>query len=174
MPAHEWRLSDAGRLRCKALAAKLSAHSPNIVVSSIEPKAVETSQITANLLGRPFEIAQGLHEHDRGNVGFLGEKQFEAAIAQFFEKTRQLVLGRETADQAHQRFATAIEQAIGEYPGSNLAVVAHGTVITLFTARATGMEPYPLWKQLGLPSFVVMSLPELDLLEVAGHVEENE
>lgn len=112
MPASQWRLSETGRLKCSILAGRLAVHHPDVVVASSEPKAAETGQIIANLLGRPFATAEELHEHDRGNVGFLSGEHFEAAIARFFENPQSLVLGRETADQAHQRFAAAIEVII--------------------------------------------------------------
>ena len=43
VPADQWPLSEAGRLRCKTLAKKLAAHHPNVVVSSTEIKALETA-----------------------------------------------------------------------------------------------------------------------------------
>lgn len=171
LPANQWRLSEAGRLRCRFLAKRLATHHPDVIVASIEPKAVETARIVADLLGKPFETAEGLHEHDRSNVGLLGEERFEEAVAGFFKKPQRLVLGRETADQAHQRFTKAIAGVIERYPNDNVAVITHGTVMTLFVARAAGLEPFPFWKRLGLPSFVVLSLPGFGLLRVVENVE---
>ncbi len=171
VPSQQWHLAEEGRLRCKSLADRLAAHHPDVIVASVEPKAVETAQIAANLLGKPFETAEGLHEHDRSNVGLFESKvQFEAAVADFFEKPQSLVLGRETADQAYQRFAKAVAGVIDRYPNDNVAVITHGTVITLFVTRTAGLEPFPFWKRLGLPSFVVLSLPGLDLLETVEQI----
>src|SRR5437588_121956 len=47
-----------------------------------------------------------------------------------------------------------------------LIVVAHGTVITLLVAGWCGVEPFPLWERLGLPSYVVLELPERRIVEV--------
>ncbi len=157
LPPSQWPLSEVGRLRCKTLADRLAAHHPNVVVASTEPKAAETGQILANLLGRPFATAEALREHDRHTVGFLSAEQFDVAIARFFENPKNLVLGRETADQAHQRFATAIGAIIARYPTETVAAVTHGTVMALFVARATGLDPFPFWKRLGTPAFVVLS-----------------
>ncbi len=57
---------------------------------------------------------------------------------------------------------------LGEYLSGNAVIVKHGTVITLFTARANGIEPFIFWKQLGLPSCVVLELPDFRL---AGVIE---
>lgn len=170
-PASQWGLSEAGRLRCKTLADRLAAHRPDVIVASTEPKAMETAQIIASLLGKPLTMVQELREHDRGTVGFLAAERFEAAIARFFESPQSLVLGRETADQAHQRFARAIEAIIVRYPTDTVAVVTHGTVIALFVARATGLDPFPFWKRLDTPAFVVLSLPDRRVLTVVESLD---
>ena len=170
VPADQWLLSEAGRLRCKPLAEKLKAHQPDLIVTSTETKAVETAQIVAQLLHKPVETAEGLHEHDRSNVRWLERDQFEAAVVALLEKPETLVLGNETGDQAHHRFAEAITNVLGQHPGGNVAVVTHGTVLALYISRATGLEPFALWKRLGMPSLVVLSLPVLELLTVVESV----
>jgi broad specificity phosphatase PhoE len=156
VPAREWRLGERGRGLSELLANKVAAYSLDVIVSSVEPKALETAQIVANRLGKPHEIAEGLHEHDRRNMPFMRREELEARVAEFFAKPNELVLGSETADQAHARFADAIARVIEKHPQKNIAVVAHGTVISLFIARANPM-PFEFWKRLGLPSVVVLS-----------------
>ncbi|MBI5300680.1 MAG: histidine phosphatase family protein [Chloroflexi bacterium] len=156
VPAPEWHLGELGRGRCKLLAQKLAAYPLDVIVSSVEPKAIETARIVATRLGKPHEIGVGLHEHDRRNVPFMPTAELEARVAEFFAKPNELVLGNETANAAHARFADAIERVIEKHPQKNIAVVAHGTVISLFVARTNPM-PFEFWKRLGLPSIVVMS-----------------
>ena len=95
----------------------------------------------------------------------------ETAVAEFFRNPDRLVLGCETADQAHARFAGAVGRLLQEHAASNLVVVAHGTVISLFVARLLGWEPFPLWRRLGLPSFVVLSHSPLSLVTFVENVE---
>ena len=169
LPANQWHLSSAGRERCKALAQKLAVYQPEVILSSIEPKAIETAQIVAEQLGLPFKTVPGLHEHERNNVKFGSRHQFETAVACLFEQPFDLIFGEETAEQAYQRFAGSVMSLLEQYNGKSLAIVAHGTVITLFAARVCGIEPFPFWKRLGLPSFLVLSLPGM---EVKATVEE--
>lgn len=173
LPANRWHLSETGRRRCKPLADRLAVHQPDAIVTSLEPKALETGQIVAGLLGKPCETAPGLHEHERRGVGFGSKERFESSVAEFFARPRQLVFGEETADQAHQRFSRAIADVIELHPDQNVAVVAHGTVMTLFVTRAAGLEPLPFWKRLGLPAFVVLSCPRFDLLTVVEDVGDD-
>ena len=174
VPASKWHLSAEGRRRCAALAERLAAYEPAAVVSSQEPKAVETGQIVAETLELPFETAPGLHEHQRGVVRGIGSREaFEVQITRFFAQPDELVLGYETADEAHARFARAITQTIGRHAVSNLAIVSHGTVMTLLITRANRIDPIPFWQSLGLPSFAVLSRPNLSLLELVEGVESN-
>ena len=46
-----------------------------------------------------------------------------------------------------------------------IAIVAHGTVISLLAARHYDLDAYALWRGLGLPSFCVLSAEDLRLRE---------
>lgn len=167
VPASQWSLSDEGRRRCDELAERLAAYEPHVIVTSLEPKAIETGQIVARALGLPTETAPSLHEHERPKVELFGTRQqFEAQVVRLFEHPEELIFGNETADEAHSRFADAIGKVLEAHPSGNLAIVTHGTVLTLFVARAAGLDPVPFWKQLGLPAFVALSLPDLTVKAV--------
>ncbi|MBI3997512.1 MAG: histidine phosphatase family protein, partial [Armatimonadetes bacterium] len=93
VPANQWRLSGEGRQRCEALADRLKAYHPDVIVTSVEPKAQETAEIVAERLGIPLETLPDLHEHDRSGVPFFTPEQFEAAVAGFFAQPAKPVLG---------------------------------------------------------------------------------
>jgi broad specificity phosphatase PhoE len=97
--------------------------------------------------------------------------QFEAAVASVFRSPDELVLGSETADQAHRRFSESVERAMCSRAGGNVVVFTHGTVITLLVSRATGVDPYPFWQKLGMPAICVLSWPEMEILELVPVVE---
>lgn len=119
------------------------------VVSSPEPKALAT----ARALGRPVEVDERLREHDRGGVPLRSRAWLEAALAEAFARPHAVVLGTESLAAAHARFAAGVAAARERHPG-RLAVVAHGTVIALYVARATGADALTLWRGLGLPDVV--------------------
>lgn len=169
-PARDWKLSAAGRQRCKGLAEVLKPFSPDLFIASLERKAVETTEITANLLGKPFRTAPDLHEHERRNVEWSDKTHFEASVARLFRFPDQLVMGEETANQAHARFQRAVDGLLAEYPKQTIAIIAHGTVISLFTSRAANLEPFPLWQQLGLPGLVVLTRPDLQLVKTINEI----
>lgn len=173
VPSREWQLSDVGRARCIPLAERLGIYNPAIIAASAEPKATETGQIIAARLGVPIEVVADLHENDRTGQGWLGTAELEARIAQFFAEPERRIMGNETADEAHARFAAAVEAVCVRHPKGTIVVVAHGTVITLFVARSIGLEPFPFWKRLGLPSFVALSLPDHAVQSICDHFEDE-
>ena len=166
LPANQWHLSDAGRVLCAPLAHQLAPYAPDVLVSSWEPKALETAHLVAQKMHTSVQVVEGFQEHDRSNTPWLSPKEFDRAIAVFFRLPTELVLGCETAWQASERFARTMAEVTSQYVGQNVAVFTHGTVLSLFVARATGLEPFALWKRLGLPSSVVLRLPQLELVRV--------
>jgi broad specificity phosphatase PhoE len=157
IPASDWRLSHAGRESCRDLAEQLKAYNLDLLVSSIEAKAVETARLTAQHLDIPSEIAFGLHEHDRANLGFIpsGER-FEQLIADLFARPDEVVFGRESANQALSRFEGSLALLREQYPEKTLGVVSHGTVISLLVAAHNSLDGFAFWQDLEMPHIVAL------------------
>ena len=170
VPAKDWHLSEEGCVRSRILGEELDRYDLDLVISSIELKAMETAEIASGLLKTPMVIVEGLHEHDRSNVGFLEKERFEQSVSHFFARPAELVFGEETADSAHDRFSKGVYKLSDRFPRLNMAIVTHGTVISLFVSRISELEPFALWKQLGLPSWVVLSRPDLRVVEVCRSI----
>ena len=165
-PAREWLLGDEGRALAARLGERLAGLGIARLVSSVEPKARETAEVMGARLGLAVTAEEGLHEHERERVPlFRDPSVLDAAVRDMFARPGEVVFGDESADQAHDRYAAAMHRVIGDGSDS-IAVVSHGTVMALFVARQGGLDPFPLWKSLGLPSCVTLSLPELRMVEV--------
>ena len=165
LPANEWVLSDEGRVLAKKLAVQLNRFQPELVISSIEPKAKQTAKIIAAEHNLELQFVEGLQEHDRSRVGYLHRDQFQAAVREFFEKPGMLVFGSETADACHARFQQAVHSILDQNLDKTVVIVAHGTVISLFVSRLTRMSDWLLWNELALPSFVVVDVQAATLIE---------
>jgi len=164
LPASEWKLSQEGRLRAHKLAELLEAFHPEGIVSSPESKAKETAEMISKKLQIEIRVVQDLHEHDRSNVPYLSQAAFQTSIREFFQKPGELVLGRETANQAHARFYQALHGILNEYRNKTVVVVTHGTVISLFVPRLTGSPDFELWNRIGLPSYIAIDLQSNTLI----------
>lgn len=158
-PGSAWRLGPEGRRRCVLLAKLLARLDPTVVVASTEPKAAETAALLAADLDLDVSYDHRLREHDREAAGWLDQADFDAAIARLFAEPESTILGRESAVEAERRFAAGVDAALDGGIDRSPVVVAHGTVISLFVSARTGLDPLPLWRRLGLPSFVALTVP---------------
>jgi broad specificity phosphatase PhoE len=154
--AQRWTLSQAGRESCGWLAEAFDRVGVRRIYASLEPKALETAALAAAALGLDVRPRAGLGENDRTGVGFAGQEVHIARFRAFFDEPANVSMGTESADAAHARFSAAVRRAVEESAGETLAVVAHGTVITLLVSRANGLAPFSLCERLGLPSYVAL------------------
>ena len=164
VPAREWHLSETGEVRARKLADKLIRYRPEIIVSSIEPKAQETASIIAENLGLEIQVIDGLYEHDRSGGPYYSKDEFQNLVREFFENPDELIFGNETASSALVRFRQTVDFVLNSYDNKNIVAVAHGTVISLYVSWLTGCDGYNLWNELGLPSFVVLDIQSKTLM----------
>jgi broad specificity phosphatase PhoE len=157
-PAREWPLSDEGRRACEEFAGRLAAYQVTAIISSAETKARETAASLAASLGLTPGVDADLNEHRRDNAPYLGRPVFEAAIRRLFAEQDMLVFGQETAMQAYTRFAGAVQRALAAHPIGDVALVTHGTVMTLYADRHAGVEPFAFWQARTMPDLVVLAV----------------
>jgi len=157
-PDTDWPLSTEGRDLCTALAEALCPYAPQVVVSSEMRRARETAELTATHLDIPWRTAAGLEEHHRPFVpgGRRAEADFAATMRRFFASPADRVFGEETASEAHDRFAAAIDVILAAEPGRHVAIVTHGTVLALYAAPFFNLPPLDLWQRIAWPSFIVI------------------
>lgn len=156
IPASEWALSQEGWQRCRPLAHHLMPYALDCIIASHEKKATQTAQATAHWLGIPWRCADGLEEHHRQTLDILPRTEFQSLVARLLAHPDELVIGEETGAQALQRFSTALERLLQAYPRQNLAVVTHGTVLSLWAAQHFHLSAHEFWRDLGLPAFLAI------------------
>lgn len=164
LPPHQWELTKEGKARCVLLAEQLALHQPGLIITSEEPKAVQTGELTARELGIPCIQAENLHEHRRAQDRVMDTEVFLAQIEALFAYPDQLVYGLETAQEALVRFKAAIKAVMAAQPETVVAIVSHGTVMSLYYGAISGQDPAVFWHRLGIPGFYVVSWPDLAVL----------
>ena len=170
--SEQWRLSERGRASCAALAEALRPHAPSVIIASEEPKARETAELVAKQLAVTWATAPELHEHDRRGVPHMRSSEFISHVELMLRKRGERVLGNESADDALGRFRGALCDVLAKHAEETVAVVSHGTVIALYVAEHTeDHTSFELWRKLGLPSFVVLSRPELRVESIVDRIE---
>jgi broad specificity phosphatase PhoE len=169
VPSEQWRLGPEGRDAAVRLGERLQKRGIGRLYTSTEPKALETAQILTQSLGLSAVETLDLHEHDRSNVPHMDSREFISMMALFFKQPDRLVLGEETADEAYERFAAAIDR-IMERESGEVAAVSHGTVISLFAQHRAKQDPFALWRRMGQPSFIVLETRDWSVVEACDRV----
>ncbi len=166
VPAKEWSLSQAGQHQSLALGKALKRElQPDALFCSTESKAVETAQGIGQVLGLDAQVCQGLHEQSRATAPFFeDQRQWRQAVEAGFARPNEAIYGEESFGDAAARFAQAIESLGIE--DRCAAVVAHGTVISLFAQRMASVDALEMWRRLTLPSWVVMEANPWRVLDV--------
>ena len=170
VPAAGWTLGVDGMQGALRLAERLRHLDIGLVVTSTEPKAAETGRIVAEALDLSWQTGHDLHEHVRPSVGYLDQRVFEASIGRFFAQPSSVVFGDESADAAFARFSDAVDALVKVHRRKRLAIVAHGTVISLLVGRRYGVDSWATWKMLETPSYVVVDRKTKTVVEVVPSV----
>lgn len=160
VPPSSWKLSEQGRADIGQLAAKLASWSPTAVMSSPEPKALESAVILGAAFGLSAQVDHDLAEHRADRRAFTTQEDFEADVARLFAAPEALAMGEETGLAARERFGRAVAKA-GEAP----LLVTHGRIITLWLSHRLKLDPMPFWKRLGLGSAAVVSLDAVEFID---------
>ncbi len=65
--------------------------------------------------------------------------------------------------EAGGRFEAAVQRVLDEREEDVVAMVAHGTMISLLVARHNDIDAFGFWQRLGPPSFCVLAVPGFEL-----------
>ncbi|WP_296598503.1 histidine phosphatase family protein [Phenylobacterium sp.] len=151
IPPPQWGLCPEGRDAVTALAAKLTRLGIKAAISSPEPKALQTAEIIGQRLGLAVEVEHGLGEHKRPQASFGTEAEFQANIAQIFAHPHAPAPGGESAEQACERLAAALER----HKTRPMVAVTHGTVLSYYVAKLANCDAHDLWRSLRTPDAFV-------------------
>ena len=120
----------------------------------------------------PCQTAENLHEQERETAPYFDTKaEFLETVNALLSKPAELVFGEETGQEAQERFEGAVESVMNAYPRDNIAIVTHGTVLSLFVSQFTGKEIHTFWRGLGMPAIVAFSYPEMKLLAQVNEID---
>ena len=117
-------LTEAGRLQSRELALRLSRDfRPEVLVSSTFPRARQTSEIVADVLGLATEAIPGIQERNFGCLKGLPYERLRLHDPQWSPE------GGESLDDVRRRAIKAIESLRDRYPREEIVVITHGAVI---------------------------------------------
>ncbi len=147
---HQWDLSTKGIEQAYGVAGTGVFDDIDIIVSSLENKALQTAQPIADRVGLELSVNVGLNEQNRKNSGFLEGNLFNETLQCAFNDRDESFRRWETANESLERFKQAIAEIDEMHEGKKILVVSHGTVLSLYFADQLGHldELYERWKTL--------------------------
>lgn len=132
VPVPLWGLSEEGRERAQAFAARRIVPAGTFVFSSRETKALELAEMVAALAGSPVLADHQMGENDRSATGFLPPALFEETADRFFAEPEMSVDGWEKAANAQRRIVDTVLAALRSVPPDTAVIFCgHGAVGTL-------------------------------------------
>jgi broad specificity phosphatase PhoE len=142
-------LTDLGRRQAAALASHLAATGslrPDVLLSSILPRAVETAQIVAPALGVDgFAQRCDLCEIHTGEADGLAWDDYATRYGSFnmeAEPERVFAPGGESWTSFHTRVCLLLDRLATEFAGQTVAAVCHAGVIVASIRRVFDV-PHP-------------------------------
>lgn len=128
-------LNDAGRQQARAAVAALANGGWDVVVSSPLQRARETAEIIARGLG--IELGRSYRELVERDYG-----QAEGMCTEEWGKLwpNKIGGGIETLESVVVRGLQAIEHIAADFPGKNVVVVCHGTIIRYTLSELAGYK----------------------------------
>ena len=132
VPVPLWGLSEEGKRRAQAFAARGVVPRGAAIFSSSETKAVELAEIIAAVTEGPIVSDHRMGENDRSATGFLPPELFEATADRFFAEPETSVDGWERAIDAQARIVSAVETAMAGVSSDTVVIFCgHGAVGSL-------------------------------------------
>ena len=164
--SHKWTISDEGVDLARQLSEQLAEYKIEMIFSSHEKKTKETANIFKERLNLPSVIElDGVEETRRGEVPYFADhNEFGARVIKAMENKSEILFGDESFENALNRFIKAIDSITRQYPNAEyLAVVSHGTVISLYLEHLTKIKARKFWKAMPMPAYYIWNREKMEL-----------
>lgn len=175
-------LTEKGQAQAADLARRLANESISRVYSSPVPRAVETSRITAAMLGVEVVYSEALREFDVGIFEGRSDESAWQEFAELFNKwfvqglLEEKIPGGESYTEVLERFLPFVEGLLAEFclTEKNILVISHGGLYRLMLPEVLRNLPraYMSEHALGNAEFVTADCINGELIasEFAGEL----
>lgn len=141
IPIDKWALSHEGIASCDRLASLDFWNNIDVIYSSPEKKALQTTKIIAKKNRILVKKKHSLREFDRSSTGFLQPTTYMNAIESFYANPELSHRGWETANSASERIYACVNSIFNQDNHKNIAIIGHGATGTLLVCKILGIDP---------------------------------
>ncbi len=148
IPAHEWLLTEEGFRQARNLASMGIFDSIDSIISSPEPKALQTARPFADRLGIDIDSYPELRELDRSKGRFLSNVEYLQSVECILNR-HDAIPGWEFREHAMARFQAGLKKITNKGGFKEALVISHGLVLSMHFASLLGVEKvFPRWQRL--------------------------
>lgn len=149
-----WKLSDEGISLAIELAQSEVINGVEIMYSSLQTKALQTTLLLAKDNHIPIKTHSDLTELTSITNKFI--EDFETTVQSLYRGEVERVNDGESISEGQIRFNAAIEEIIETEQGKdNIGIVAHGNILSIFAAQYTDKSAYEIHKTLKMPDVAI-------------------
>ena len=158
VPAKRWSLGAEGQHQARKLAGVFSPQ-PEVVVSSTEPKAFRRVNLLPSARRPPcLNPTSACANTTVARWVFSTEKRFKTQSPGFFACLTGLYSAAKQPTK-RARFDRAVEHHCAQHAGAHLAIVCHGTVLSLWVIGAWATIPLRCGKHCSCPRGYLRNTP---------------
>ena len=162
---HEWGLSDQGRIQVVKLSEAPFWQKVTALYSSNQGKAIEAAQTIGTNHKIEVTALPGLAEVWRGTEVYLSAAEYDNVLGRFFSLPNFSIEGWERATNALARFSETVKELIAQRPGESVAILSHGTILTLYTAMLDQQTPtLDRWRNIEFATVAAVDIAPMRLI----------
>lgn len=172
VPINTWGLSEEGVILAKKINKLEVIRTLDIVYSSLQPKALETSILATKDFGIPIKTDDRLTETSSFTNKFVGQEQLEKNTKAYYSDKDLSINGGETYNEALNRFTDALEEiTMAESHKANVGIVSHGNILTAFSSQYTDKDVYKLAEDMKQPDIAVFNWNTKQFINSFGDIK---
>ncbi|MGI8419080.1 MAG: histidine phosphatase family protein [Candidatus Levyibacteriota bacterium] len=172
IPILQWGLSEDGIALAKKLSQKEIIKKVDVLYSSFQTKALETSVLIAKPNAVPIKADDSLTEV----TSFTGpfEKDFDKYtknVHDYYLGTIKRISGGETQKEALKRFNAVLESIAKKEVGKEyVGIVTHGNILTLFSSQFRHVDCFALHTQIKQPDVALFDWEKKKFISFFGEL----
>lgn len=158
IPNPLWGLSDEGISLAKDLSKKQMIKDLEVIYSSLQTKALETSILLAKPNCIPIKTNPDLTEISSFTKKFFGE-EYDQIVRDFYEGRIKRIAGGETYQKALNLFTKAIEDIVdfeSKEGKENIGIVSHSNILAFFSAQYVDKTPLEIHDLIRMPDTAIL------------------
>lgn len=140
-PSAEWDLSEQGHQQADALLEAPFWKGVAALFSSEQMKALGPARMIGERYGIPVTPVRGIAEVRRDKQVYRTNTSHQLILQEFFKFPDKEIEGWESADSALKRFTQSAQEIVKKHPNESIALLSHGTILTLYTANLDQQPP---------------------------------